>query len=161
MPRTLSTAALNAAMAQETGEAYLVLLTVSHADLAAPIRASSDGVDTISRGETFTAFPFDITLPEDSETGPPRAQITIDNVSREIVTAVRLISSPADILIEIVLGSAPDTVEVSFEGFEVRNVGWTALTVTADLTVESWIGEPYPHQRFTPAGFPGLFSETA
>lgn len=53
-------------MARETGEAILVLVTISHALLPTPIRVTSDAVDTVSRGPLtaadLTSNGYDITL---------------------------------------------------------------------------------------------------
>jgi len=142
---------------QETSECFILLVTIDHADLSVPIRVSSDGVDTISRLNTFVSFPFDITLPSDSEDGPPVAKLVIDNVDRQIVQAVRSISSPPSVLMEIVLASDVETVEVDWPDFELIDVDYDALTVSGLLTQERFESEPYPHLKFTPGNFPGLF----
>jgi hypothetical protein len=157
MPRSVTLTARQALYAQETGEAFLVLLTMDHADLGAPIRVSSDAVDTVSRGNTFLAFPFQLSLPDDTDDRPPRARLTIDNVDRTIVQTLRQISSAPTVLIEVVRGADPNTVEAAFPDFELSNASYDVLTVQGDLTLESFLREPYPAARFTPAGFPGLF----
>lgn len=157
MTRSVSTTFKQAVAAQETGEAFLVLLTISHADLAAPIRVSSDAVNTTSRGETYVAFPFDLALPDDNRSSAPRARLTIDNVDRQIVEAMRLIQSPPTVLMEVVLASDPDTVEAEFPAFKLRSVEVDILTVRGDLTIELFEDEPYPAGSFVPSAFPGLF----
>ncbi|MFQ5776363.1 MAG: DUF1833 family protein [Kiloniellaceae bacterium] len=154
---SLSTTARQALFAQETGEAFIILLTIDHPNLAAPIRVAGDGLDVISRGDTFVAMPFDLSLPEQTEDRPPRARLAIDNVSRDIVKAVRSISSPATVLIEIVLASDPNTVEASLPDFILRDVRYDALVVEGDLDLEDFAAEPYPAAIFSPANFPGLF----
>ena len=157
MSRAVSVTLKSAVNAPETGEAFLVLVTIDHADLAAAIRVTSDGVDTVSNGNTFVAFPFEISLPDSRVEGAPRAKLTIDNVDRQIVQAVRDISTAADVTVDVVLASDPDTVEASFPDFKLRDVTFDALTVTGELTVEHFAGEPYPAAIFSPANFPGLF----
>ena len=157
MPRSLTQTAKAAFYSQETGEAVLILLTLSHADLPAPIRVTSDAVDTVSRGDPFLAFPFQITLPDDDDERPPEMRLTIDHVGREIVDAVRSINTPATVLLEIVLGSDTDTVEVAFPDFELVDVTMDALTVSGRLTLESFEIEPYPAGLMNPTDFPGLF----
>lgn len=157
MSRSVSLTLRQAANAPETGEVFLVLLTIDHPDLPVPLRVSSDGVDTLSRGETFVACPFGLTLPDDGDERPPKARLTIDNVDRAIVKAVRGITTAPRVLIEVVLASDPDLVEASFPDFELQEARFDALTVEGELGLESFFREPYPAQRFTPAGFPGLF----
>jgi hypothetical protein len=146
-----------AANARETGEAFLVLLEINHPDISPPVRLSSDAVNTESGGETYTAYPFDLTLPDDQEGASTRARITIDNVHRDLVEAIRLIRTPPTVTIRIVLGSTPDTVEAEFTGFQLTNVGYDVLTIEGDLTVEQFMSEPYPGDSFLPSLFPALF----
>lgn len=157
MARSISLTAKQAINAPETSEAFLVLLTIDHADIDPPIRVSSDAVDTISRGNTFVAFPFELSLPDDTDDRPPRARLSIDNVDRKIVKAIRSINSAPSVLMEIVRGADPDIVEAAFPDFQMREIAYDALVVEGALTVEELEGEPYPARIFSPADFPGLF----
>lgn len=157
MPRAVSNTFRSAVFSSETGEAFLALITIDHAVIDPPIRVTSDGVDTISRGNTYTPYPFRVQLPSDMEDRPPVARLAIDNVSREIARSLRGISSPATVTVEIVLGAAPDIVEAAFPDFTLREARGDSLTVEGDLTIEQYMSEPYPAGRFTPAEFPGLF----
>lgn len=143
--------------AQQTGEAALILLTLDHDDLGTPLRVTSDQVNTTSRGDTYYAYYFDFQLPVDSGERQPIARLSIDNVDRAILEAVRAISSPLDVTMEIVLGSTPDTVEASWQGFKLVRVTYDVLTVSGDLVMENFMSEPYPAGSFTPTLFPGVF----
>lgn len=143
--------------AQETGEVFIVLVEIDHADMADPVRLSSDAVDTTSNGAVYTAYPFDITLPDDPEEGITRARITIDNIHREQINWIRNLASSPTLTISIVLASDPDTVEAQYGNFELTNVQYDALTITGDLGITSFMGEPYPGDSFLPSKFPGLF----
>lgn len=157
MSRSLSVSARQALYAAETGEAFLILLTLSHASLAVPLRVSSDTVDTISRGDTFTAYPFELSLPDDEDNKSPRARLVIDNIDRQIVQAVRSLATSPEVLIEIVRAADPDTVEARFQDFKLANVTYDANLVEADLTIEDFTAEPYPAASFSPSLFPGIF----
>lgn len=140
-----------------TAEVWLVLLTISHEQLAEPIRVVNNTVEIVSRGETFIGYPFEITLPDSQEESAPRARLAIDNVSREISQSIRTITSAPSVLIEIIRAADPDTVEVAWPNFALRNVHWDAMRVSGDLTIEDFTAEPYPAGIFSPASFPGLF----
>lgn len=157
MSRTVSSIFKSAVFGQQTDEAFILLIEIDHADLSEPIRVSSDGVDTVSNGNTFVAYPFEISLPSNPETGVSQARLTIDNVSQTIITSIRNISDPPTATLQIVLASDPDTVEVEFSGFELRNVQYDVFTITGDLSIESFMSEPYPGGSFLPSTFPGLF----
>lgn len=155
--RTLGTNMLNALTAQQTSEAILVLLTINHDDLSEPIRITSDAVPTISNGNTFVVYPYKVTLPDDPENGFSSGRLEIDNVHRDIVVAIRQISTSPTVTIQIVLGSDPDTVEVEIDGFQMDNIKHDVFTVRSDLVMDNYMHEPFPGNRFVPSFFPGLF----
>jgi len=157
MPRTTSATFRDAVYSQRTSEAFIVLLTIEHDDLAAPIRLSSDGVDTTSNGETFIAYPFNITFPDDPEEGITMGKFEIDNVAQDYIAAIRSISTSPTMQIDVVLASDPDTLEVSLSGFEMTNIEYTANVISFSLSVESFMNEPWPGDSFLPSTFPGLF----
>lgn len=157
MSRTVSSLTRQALYAAETGEVFLILLTINHASLQQPIRVTSDAVATSSRGNEFVPFPFDLTLPDDQDNHSPRARLVIDNVDRQIVEAVRGLSSSPTALIEVVRAAAPDTVEAQFVDFKLTNVSYDAQRVEGFLTIEDFTAEPFPAATFSPGLFPGLF----
>lgn len=157
MSREVSLATRQALYDQETGESFLLLVTVDHPDLPEPIRVTSDKADTESRGEIYQAAAFELTLPDDNEDRGPRALIRIGNVDREIVRTLRAIATPPTVTIEVVPGSDPDTVEAAFPDFRLSDATYDALIVEGELTLDEFLGEPFPSGRFDPARFPGLF----
>jgi len=157
MSRPLTLAALKAVNAQETDEVFLVLLTIAHDSLIQPIRVTSDSVETLSRGDSFVAYPFDLSLPEDSEALTAMAHLSIDNVDRTIIAAMRGLQDSPALTVEIVRAAEPDTVEAVFPDFRLSEIQYDAATVTGILTIEDFTAEPYPAAVFAPAGFPGLF----
>ena len=134
----------------------LVLLKIDHADLTTPILVVNNTAAIISGGDTYVAFPFEIRLPDSLEDAPPRAKLRIDNVSQEIAQAIRSISSPADVTIEVVRQDDPDTIEASWPAASLTNARWDFLNVTGDLEFENLVSEPYPFLTFSPAEFPGV-----
>jgi len=143
--------------AEETADGLLALLTIDHPTLTTPIRVVHNTVDIISRGDSFTAFPFELVLPTSDPDSPPRAQLVIDNVSREIGQVIRQIPSAATVLIEVVRLAAPDELELSFPTLKLINIRLDVAKVTGDLISEDLQIEPYPAFTFSPAQFPGLF----
>lgn len=157
MSRSPSLAARAALNAPETGEAFLILLTLSHAQLPEPLRVTSDAVETISRGNSFAPFPFELSLPDDDGDRSPEARLTIDNIDRQIVRAVRSLPSAPAVLIEIVRAADADTVEARFEDFKLTNVSYDSQVVEGYLSIEDFTAEPFPAFLFSPGLFPGLF----
>jgi Domain of unknown function (DUF1833) len=157
MSRSLSTAAVSALYASETGEGFAVLLTLSHAQLDSPLRvAGSDGPIT-SRGDTFMPYPFKITLPDDAERQSPEARLVIDNVDRQIILALRNLDTAPQVTIEIVRVADPNTVEARFDSFRLGQVSYDMHMVEGFLSLEDFTAEPFPAGCFSPGHFPGLF----
>lgn len=157
MSRSLSSLAKQAINAQETGEVFLLLLTLSHASLGTPIRAANNLENVTSGGNLFTAFPFTIVLPHEQEDQPPKMRLVIDNVDRSIVTALRNLTSPPTIQLEVVLASQPNTIEATFPGFTLRQASYDQLVVEGDLALEEITLEPFPEGSFDPQSFAGLY----
>lgn len=156
MSRDVSLSARQALYAQETGEVFLLLLTIDHTSLAAPIRVVNNTVDVISRGLTFLAFPFEITLPDDDAETLSGARLTISNVDRQIVQAVRSISGAPSVLLEVIMASAPDTVEAGPFDFTLRQAQYDAQSVSGALVFEDILNMAIPAHTMTPQLFPGL-----
>lgn len=157
MVRSLSQAMLEGIFSQETKEVALIMLTIEHEDLSAPIRAVLNTENIVSRGETFLAAVFDVTFPTESADEVPRAKLRIDNVDRVIVQAVRSISGPPTVTLEVALASSPDTIEIGPYEFELTNVEYDELWVQGDIAYEDILNAAYPADTMTPADFPGIF----
>lgn len=166
MSRPLSNSAKAAMYAQSTSEVFIMLVTIDHPSFTTPVRVASDPYEllpeagvrgVISRGMEFLYLPFSVELPSQDDTGVAKARISVDNISREIVAAVRRANSALSITIEIVLASDPDTLEVAIEDFRLDRVTYDAFTVSGDISIEYFDLEPFPSRRFTPSDFPGIF----
>lgn len=156
MSRTLSSRAIASQNALQTDEVWLVLLTIAHPSLTTPIRVVNNNEAITSRGNSFVAFPFEIVLPSQDPENVPKATLRIDNVDRSVVNTVRSITSAPTITLEVVLASAPDTVEISFTNLILKDVKYDANTVEGDLYFENIFTEPVT-LTMTPNRFPGLF----
>lgn len=154
--RTLSPAANASIMAEETDEVWLVLLQIDHDDLAAPIRVANNTENVVSGGETYVGLPFELALPAESDNGPGEAVIRVDNVDRQIVEAVRTITSPPRVTIRVVLASQPDVIEALIENMVMKDVTYDVATVQGRLRFEDIVTEPVA-ETITPERFPGLF----
>lgn len=154
---TISTAYKTDAFNNE-GPMPLALVTINHASFSNPIRVVDNTEDVTFGGETFVAFPFDVTLPDEREDGIPKARLVIDNVTREIAQHIRSIApdSPLSVQIDVVRMGETVTPEATVPNLRLVNVTVDALTVSGDLELEDLAREPYPGRTFTPAEYPGL-----
>ena len=157
-----------AAYAQETDVAVIVLLTLSTPDLPDNIRVCNVPVEKFddlgdnvygvtSNGQRYLFLPFDIELPQDDKTGAVTAKLTIDNVNRQIVQYARETKKAINVNIQIVLSNNLDYVEMESDDFKLSNVSYDGFSVSGNLTVDYLGLDPFPCGRFTPSGFKGLF----
>lgn len=148
---------LKASFARETDCAFIALVTISHPELAAPIRVSTDSQDIQSRGMSFVSYPFEVYLPSDEDGRPPLARMRLDNLDQDISTALRSITTPADVLIEMILSSNWDEIVTSFTEFKLTRADYDVMTIEGDLSVRSYGIEPYPALLYSPVRFPSMF----
>lgn len=159
MSRTLSPAAVRELLAQSSGEVFVLLLTLTHASMPA-VRLASNTEAVTSRGQVFLAFPFSLDLPADLAEQLVTVQLSISNVDRRLVQALRSIADPIAVTLEVVTAGSPDTVEVGPYLFDMQSVSYNAASITATLSYEPILNEPFPAGSFTPQSFPQLFQRS-
>lgn len=157
MPRDLSINAIVAIFEQETDEVFLVQLKIDHESLDGPIRLVHNTKNIISNGEEYFACAFRASFPASEAGTIPKCKITVDNVDRQIVQAVRSVSSDVTVTLSVVLASTPDTVEYGPLNMMLEKVTYDAFIVTGEVGPEDTLREPHPGGRITPANFPGVF----
>ena len=154
---TLSITARAALAAEDTDEVFVTLLTLDNADFASPVRVCSNSENVISNGNTFVPCPFDLALPDSPEEGPSTASLVIENVSREIIDEIRLTATPITVLIEIVLASSPNTIELALPNFLLRAIEANAETISGELLTDDTSNDAWPTDRMDPGRVPGIF----
>jgi len=100
MPRNITQSIRQAFESNFSGDVDLVFLTIDHPDLDDPIRVVLNDEDFFHDGDVFIGFPFDIQLLSDDER-PPTAQLAIQNVNSGIGEAIRLLTTPPRLKIEL------------------------------------------------------------
>jgi len=168
MPRALSAPLRHALERQETGAAIIVFLTVTHPELPVTIRVASDAADYLWGGETWRGIPVDVTLVSDGDR-PPSARLSMQNVDRRIGEAVRGLSSPPRLRIDLVSASAfnetavprvpldgePEA-EYSAPHLFLRNVKADDF-LEAEIAGWNYVQEVWPGIRATQNRLPGLY----
>ena len=114
-----------AAYAQDTDVAVIVLLTLSNDDMEEPVRVCSVPVEKFtdlgenvygvtSNFNRFIFLPFEIELPQDDKTGAVSAKLTIDNVTREIIQYARQTRNVLNVTLQVVLSNNLDYIELEY-----------------------------------------------
>lgn len=161
MPDTALDQALREAYASAPADEIIYhTLEITHPDFTAPVRVVR-GWDAITAGgSNWIAVPFDLTLPEASESGPPRLTITLDNVSRELMDGLDAASESGE------------KIAVTYRAFLSSNLATPmndpplALTLTAisvratqiaaTATLADFANRKFPRQVYTDNDYPGL-----
>lgn len=157
MARALTLAARQSLAAQETGEVWLILLTIEADGLTEPIRVVNDRQDLFSRGARYAGFPFELDLPADTADTVARVTLRIDNVDRRIVQALRVATGLPRATIEVIRRAEPDVVEAGPFTMTIAEARADALTVEATCVFEDVLDAAFPGGQYTPADYPGLF----
>lgn len=175
---------------QETAQAFIILLDITHAngtiylcnnsvDLNTEpatgefweIEQSTDLWETESgdlweiesseggggTGQTYLAFPFTMTLPQDIEGQTSTAQLTVDNCSRYLIDEIRLQEEPLTVKMQVVQASTMEVV-ASYVDYSVRDVRFSVTSLSMVLTLENYMQEPFPKDIMSQYLFPGLFA---
>ncbi len=157
MSRTVSLAMLVALFNQQTDDAIIPLLTIEHPGMEDTLRFALNGENIISRTFNFLAFPFDLTVPDDSPDRPPQANLSVSNIDRQMTAFLESSVIPPTVAIEIIKASAPDVVEAAWSGLTLRNVKYNVQAISGALTYEKMATEGYPRGVFSPSYFAGMF----
>jgi hypothetical protein len=166
--RNLSLNALRATYEPRTGDWPIVLLSIDHESLDQPLLVSSDATQrigtsggrivygTVSQGDTYTCYPFDLVMPRDEAGGVFGTQLSVDNVDAAITDALRSLTSPPYVTLEVVMGKSVDTVEFTLPDFRLLDAEWDKVSVVGTLSLEMLLNELLGF-TYRPGTHPGMF----
>jgi hypothetical protein len=103
------------------------------------------------------AFPFQFILPEDDGETLPTIQISVDNVSLELIEIIRTYGTGISITSEIILASAPDTVEYAIEDLTLVDATYDKQSLTLTAQIQDLLNQRFPADDFLPRTFSGMF----
>lgn len=156
MANQLSPELLAQLFAQESDDPFLTLVTLTHEDFDT-IRLVNNKVDIVSRGNTFKAFGFKVRLPTDDGESLRDYEFTIDNVTRELITATRSVTTPIGFKLEMILASMPDEVQISVEDLLLQNVNYNKNRLTAHVILDNILNTEMTSEKYMPGNFRGIF----
>lgn len=142
--------------ARETGDVLLELVTLEHADFASTIRRVDNTADFESRGYTWRGRPMSVSLPRDAGGSAQLGRIVFDDTDLEVVEALRSISTPPGVLVEVVRAENPALVQVGYSHLEVTAMRADDGQVSVTLGLPDYRDEPFPAHNFGPEYFSDL-----
>lgn|SRR5262245_64860711 len=159
MPRTLTARTVREIALRESGEAYLLAVTISHPQIpgGGVLRIVNNTQPIVSRGMTFQPRGFYWTMPEDDDQAGGEAEFSFDNVDGATTQWLREITTPPEVIIEMIGASLPDIVEVEVRDLKLRAITIDATRVSGKLTHEDVLNARFPADNYSPQEWPGIF----
>lgn len=154
-----SAATLKAAQRTSDGAGPLMLLTLSSAGWAQPVRLVNDTRNWTSNSNLFTGLPMSYKLPNDTSGEDAKLEVQIVNVGREITAELEAlpVGSVIEATIQFVTRATPNVIDYEFVG-EMMGVKTTTTSVNAQITNDSVGRRSACTLRYDPRTAPGLFS---
>ena len=143
--------------AQESGDPFLMLVTLSHASFG-DLYYVNNSEDITSRSIVYTAFPMKITPSSDDGESVREVQIEFDNVSLELIDEIRTVTDFINVKVEMILASKPDLVEIELGELKIKNIDYNKFPMKARMVMDDFLNTEIPSEKYTPTNFPGLFT---
>jgi hypothetical protein len=141
--------------ARESADAAICIIELYH-PMMETFRFARNTEDVVSRGNTYSAAPFDLDILNDNDQ-PPRATLTFPNVDRSIGIKLSEIVGPPQITIEVISSAEPDEPIMRAARLRLQNVNVDPLVLSGDLLRIDDGTETCGTIRVVPSKFPALF----
>jgi hypothetical protein len=154
----MNNVARGAIYAQQTGEVFVPLLTISHSSIDT-IRIVGDNQGITVDGNWYDPFPFEYELPSNESGMVESLIVKVVNVSREIVSLIRSVNTKPSATFRLIMRSDP-TVNLGKDyEMDIRAASWDALMIELTLSRSKNLSVNFPRTdfKFTPVNYPGLF----
>ena len=136
--------------------AYFFLMTISDPESNTVLHVVNNLEDITSRGQVYTAFPFEITLPPDTGSAPSGVKVTTVNVGAEMMEILRGTLDPPRVKLELVLSNDTDVVEKTIDFMLLRNLEYDIESVSFELASSSIFARKTCTGIYSQNEFPGL-----
>ncbi|MBD3786828.1 MAG: hypothetical protein IE922_07625 [Sphingomonadales bacterium] len=173
MSRRVSLNFRNAIDAEASGAIEVVLFSIEHDELEAPIRLSTDNADVISdepriygtRSSWMGADPAtepylwvlaDALVPSDLEDAPASGQVSLELIDQEMAALVLSFVTRPSVSMAVVLASSPDLIEAEWTGLQIVSADIDTGSIVLSFGRDEIELEPWPAGRMTRGTFPGL-----
>lgn len=155
MSRSISSNARQQVQSPEMNDVLLVALDIGHPSIPT-IRVVNNNENIEWGGNTYEASSFKFQPPQQQEGELQNASLTLSNIDRRMVEAVRSISSSPTITANILFVGATVEREAGPWVFDLSEVRYNAETITGTLTWNLKPKQTLSTVRVTLNNFPGL-----
>lgn len=154
MSRSVSTAFKTEQFAQQTGTSIPILVEIT--DGTTTIRLCNNTEDIVYSGNTYEAYPMTVDLHPDADV-TRTATLTLSSVDESIMASLRSMASPITATVVAVFYDDGTMEPVTAPAYELTGVSFTEESISATLTLETWMDNEFPADEMTPRYFPGVF----
>lgn len=171
----LSEALKEAYASASTDQVILHTLELIHPAFTEPIRVVADYVPLTAKLEDsapfnggemvdFQAFAFDLVPPEVIDSGVPELQISLDNVSGEILENIELamgIPEKLEVFWRVYLSTNLDTGPENHPPLRmtITSISANATTIQARASIVDFVNKKFPNNEYDDRRFPGLIAD--
>ena len=139
------------------GRCVCLLIEVTHSAFAEPFYLTNNREDVTANSKTYTAYPFDVILP--SQTEQDGTQIVLSNINNLISNEIAKIgNSNENMVLKLYVASVEsNSVDTSFKGeFEINTPTITNEAVTANINIRNCLDINIGSIRYNKTNFPNL-----
>lgn len=156
-----------------TGEVFLVFVSITHPEITDEINLVVDGYDYIWNGKTWHKSYFELEILTDDDS-PPQANFSFPNVKREAMARLSTVVQPCRVAFYIVASSYFDlsitdentprpalvTPQTAYKAERLFLTSIKADPIMVSGSLRSWDyrTEMWPNKRVTKALLPGVYA---
>ena len=161
MARTISQSTRDEITSTGSVVAFLTCVVIESDELASPLYFIQNNVDVVSSAyngsQTYLAANFKVTLPNQEESTVQDSSISISGVNRQVIEAVRSITTAPTVRTFVIREDTPDDIELGPFIFKLRNISYNKDTVSGSLLYEYTLRNNISTVTINSRSFPGLF----
>ena len=155
----VSAATTTALQSISDSQGILEMLEIDHSSFVTPVRIVNDTRNWTIGANEFVGLPFRLKLPSQAQKENPRAQLQIDNVGRELASAIEGLPVGSALTATIRLASRANPAVADYEFVAILSgISMTPTTVSATMGPDDTMRQSAVKVRFDPDNAPGLFA---
>lgn len=157
MPVTLSNELKSQLFKQFSEDPFISLYELSHPNFDSTFYLAANSEDVISNGQTYQFYPMQVSLPADDGETTREVQLRLDNINLAIITELRKVTTPVQVVLKMVLASDPDTIQYQLSDLKLANINYNSRQIVGTLTLDDFLSVGLTSERYNPDNFPGIF----
>lgn len=145
---------------QSVGRPPVVLLEVTHPAITEPVRLAAGNSDVSHQSFTYAAVGLEVLLPDEGESGLPRARVSISNVGKELTQWAEASQGGRGAAVKLMVAVREEDGSITVEWqteLRISSIELGLFTVEFELGYQDLLNLPAVSTRFDPSQAPALF----